>query len=225
VFGASILDASGNHFTLANYITILSNRFFLNGLTNSLGIAASAAICTVLVGVPFAFCLARLPIGGKAVLLALAALPLVLPSFVSAYALVLLFGRSGIVTGMLQSIGIPFESIYGAKGIVVVYTLTLYPYVVLPVTAAFKAIDVSVEEAAQNLGASRARMLRTVTLPLVLPSISAGALARVHRGAGEFRRAVRARRGQADPLGRGLQAVRRRDRPTIRHPRACSACC
>ena len=46
----------------------------------------------------------------------------------------------------------------------------------LPVTAAFKSIDVSVEEAAQNLGASRARMLRTVTLPLVLPSILAGAL-------------------------------------------------
>jgi iron(III) transport system permease protein len=176
VFGASILDASGRHFTLANYTSVLSNRFFLNGLTNSLGIAAVAAVCTVLIGVPFAFCLARLPIGGKAALLALAALPLVLPSFVSAYALVLLFGRSGIVTGALQWLGIPFESIYGPKGIVVVYTLTLYPYIVLPVTAAFKSIDVSVEEAAQNLGASRARMLRTVTLPLVLPSILAGAL-------------------------------------------------
>ncbi|MEJ0079287.1 MAG: iron ABC transporter permease [Alphaproteobacteria bacterium] len=176
VFGASILDPSGKHFTLANYISVLSNRFFLNGLTNSLGIAAAAALCTVLVGVPFAFCLARLPIGGKAVLLALAALPLVLPSFVSAYALVLMFGRSGIVTGALRSLGIPFESIYGATGIVAVYTLTLYPYIVLPVTAAFKSIDVSVEEAAQNLGASRARMLRTVTLPLVLPSILAGAL-------------------------------------------------
>jgi iron(III) transport system permease protein len=176
VFGASILDASGKSFTLANYASVLSNRFFLNGLTNSLTIAASAAVCAVLVGVPFAFCLARLPIGGKPVLLALAALPLVLPSFVSAYALVLMFGRSGFVTGALQALGIPFDSIYGAKGIVTVYTLTLYPYVVLPVTAAFKSIDVSVEEAAQNLGASPGRMLRTVTLPLVLPSILAGGL-------------------------------------------------
>jgi iron(III) transport system permease protein len=176
VFGASILDASGKSFTLANYTSVLSNRFFLNGLTNSLTIAASASVCAVLVGVPFAFCLARLPIGGKPVLLALAALPLVLPSFVSAYALVLMFGRSGFVTGTLQALGIPFDSIYGAKGIVTVYTLTLYPYVVLPVTAAFKSVDVSVEEAAQNLGASRGRMLRTVTLPLVLPSILAGGL-------------------------------------------------
>jgi iron(III) transport system permease protein len=176
VFGASVLDASGKTFTLSNYITILSSRFYLNGLTNSLMIAAASAISTALIGVPFAFCLARLPIGGKPVLLALAALPLVLPSFVGAYALVLLFGRAGLVTGMLQSIGIPFDSIYGAKGIIVVYTLTLYPYVVLPVTAAFKSIDQSVEEAAQNLGSSRARMLRTVTLPLVVPSILAGAL-------------------------------------------------
>jgi len=176
VFGASILDNAGMRFTLENYTSVLSNPFFLNGLTNSLTIAAAAAVCTVLAGVPFAFCLARLPIGGKAVLLALAALPLVLPSFVSAYALVLLFGRSGIVTGALQSLGIPFESLYGAKGIIAVYTLTLYPYVALPVIAAFKSVDVSVEEAAQNLGASRARVLRTVTLPLVLPSILSGGL-------------------------------------------------
>ncbi len=176
VLGASVLDASGKNFTLSNYITILSSRFYLNGLTNSLMIAAASAISTALIGVPFAFCLARLPIGGKPVLLALAALPLVLPSFVGAYALVLLFGRAGLVTGLLHSIGIPFDSIYGAKGIIAVYTLTLYPYVVLPVTAAFKAIDHSVEEAAQNLGSSRARMLRTVTLPLVVPSILAGAL-------------------------------------------------
>lgn len=176
VFGSSILDATGTKFTLINYVNILSNRFFIGGLVNSLGIAAAAAVCTILVGVPFAFCLARLPIGGKPALLALAALPLVLPSFVGAYALVLLFGRSGVVTTWLRSIGIPFESIYGPTGIIVVYTLTLYPFVVLPVTAAFKSIDVSVEEAAQNLGSPLLRVLRTVTLPLVLPSILAGGL-------------------------------------------------
>ena len=176
VFGASVLDASGTTLTLSNYVNVLSNRFFLHGLGNSLAIAAAAAVLTILIGVPFAFCVARLSIAGKPALLALAALPLVLPSFVGAYALVLMFGRAGIVTGYLQALGIPFESIYGAKGIVTTYVLTLYPFVVLPTVAAFTSIDVSVEEAAQNLGASRARMLRTVTLPLVLPSILAGGL-------------------------------------------------
>jgi iron(III) transport system permease protein len=176
VFAASVLDATGTKLTLANYANVLGNRFFLQGFVNSLGIATAAAVLTMLIGVPFAFCVARLPLAGKPVLLALAALPLVLPSFVSAYALVLMLGRAGIVTGLLRSVGIPFESIYGVKGIVAVYALTLYPYVVLPTVAAFKSVDVSVEEAAQNLGAARMRMLRTVTLPLVLPSILAGGL-------------------------------------------------
>jgi len=176
VFSASLYDSTGKVLTLANYTHVLSNRFFLGALINSIEIAAAAFALTILIGVPFAFCIARLPIAGKAALLALAALPLVLPSFVSAYALVLMFGRAGIVTGFLRSIGIPFESIYGAKGIITTYVLTLYPYVVLPAVAAFRSVDVSVEEAAQNLGASRLRMLRTVTLPIVLPSILAGGL-------------------------------------------------
>ena len=176
VFGASFLDPSGTVLTLANYASILSSPFFLQGLTNSLTIAVGATVLTILIGVPFAFCVARLPVAGKGALLALAALPLVLPSFVSAYALVLLFGRAGIATGALRAIGIPFDSIYGLGGIVTTYALTLYPYVVLPTVAAFKSVDASVEEAAQNLGAPRRRMLRTVTLPLVLPSILAGGL-------------------------------------------------
>jgi len=176
VFSASLFDPAGKALTLTNYTHVLSSRFFLGALTNSLTIAALASVFTILIGVPFAFCVARLPIAGKPVLLALAALPLVLPSFVSAYALVLMFGRAGIVTGWLRSVGIPFESLYGAKGIVTVYALTLYPYVVLPTVAAFRSLDISVEEAAQNLGSSRLRTLRTVTLPLVLPSILAGGL-------------------------------------------------
>jgi len=176
VLGASVLDTTGKVFTLRNYADVLSSRFFLGALGNSLTIAAAATVLTILIGVPFAFCLARLPVAGKPALLALAALPLVLPSFVSAYALVLMFGRAGIVTGVLRAAGIPFDSIYGVGCIVIVYALTLYPYVVLPSVAAFGAIDASVEEAAQNLGASRARVLRTVILPLALPAILAGGL-------------------------------------------------
>ena len=136
---------------------------------------AATAITTAL-SVPFAFALARLPIPGKAAILALAAMPLVLPSFVSAYAIVLLLGNSGVVTLWLRSIGLDIGSIYGASGIVLVYTLTLYPYVLLPTIAAFKAVDVSMEEAAQGLGSSPARTVRTVILPIVLPAILAGAL-------------------------------------------------
>ena len=176
IFKASVLDATGVHFTANNYLRVLGRSFYQRALGNSLAIGAAATIVTALIGVPLAFCLARIAIPGKPVLLALATLPLVLPSFVGAYALVLLFGRAGIVTHALHAIGIPFDSIYGAPGLVTVYALTLFPYVLLPTLAAFKAVDVSVEEAGQNLGASRWRTWWTVILPIVMPSVLAGAL-------------------------------------------------
>jgi iron(III) transport system permease protein len=176
VFSASVLDAEGEKFTFANYLKVLGRPFYRAAVTNTLAIGVAATIITTLISVPFAFALARLPVPGKAAILALAAMPLVLPSFVSAYAIVLLLGRAGIVTQWLNSRGIGFGSIYGAGGIVLVYTLTLYPYVLLPTMAGFKAVDVSVEEAARSLGSSPRRTLWTVTLPIVIPSILAGGL-------------------------------------------------
>lgn len=176
VFGASMLDAEGQSLTFANYTKMLGRPFYRAAIVNTLGIGAAATVITTALAVPLAFALARLPIPGKAAILALAAMPLVLPSFVSAYAIVLLLGNSGVVTTWLRGIGIDIGSIYGAGGIVLVYTLTLYPYVLLPTVAAFKAVDVSMEEAAQGLGSSPARTVRTVILPIVLPAILAGAL-------------------------------------------------
>jgi iron(III) transport system permease protein len=176
IFGASFVDPKGAHFTLANYAKILGSAFYQQSVVNSLGIGALATLFTVLLAVPLAFALARLPIAGKSALLTLVVLPLVLPSFVSAYALLLMLGRAGFATQALRGLGIPFGSIYGAPGIVAVYALTLYPYVLLPTVAGLKAIDVSVEEASRNLGASRWRGFWTVTLPIVIPSVLSGAL-------------------------------------------------
>jgi iron(III) transport system permease protein len=176
VFGASMLDAEGQSFTFANYTRMLGRPFYRAAIVNTVSIGAAATVITTVLAVPLAFALARLPIPGKAAILALAAMPLVLPSFVSAYAIVLLLGNSGIVTQFLRAMGFDMGSIYGAGGIVLVYTLTLYPYVLLPTVAAFKAVDVSMEEAAQGLGSSPGRTVRTVILPIVLPAILAGAL-------------------------------------------------
>ena len=176
VFGASFLDRTGTIFTLANYARMLSSSFYLGSLSNSLILGVLSTLLTIALGVPLAFCLARLPIPGKSALLALASLPLVLPSFVAAYALVLLLGRAGIITRFLRDIGIPFTSIYGMTGMTIVFAMTLFPFVVFPTLAAFKAVDVSVEEAGQNLGSSRWRTFWTVTVPIVMPAVLAGGL-------------------------------------------------
>jgi iron(III) transport system permease protein len=176
VLSASILTPDGAAFTANNYIKVLSRSFYRASVTNTLAIGLLATLTTTMIAVPLAFAIARLDVPGKLLMTGLAALPLVLPSFVGAYALVLLLGRSGVVTQALNSWDIPFGSIYGTPGIVAVYTLTLYPYVLLPTLAGLKAVDISVEEAAQNLGSSPARTFRTVTLPIIIPSVLSGAL-------------------------------------------------
>ncbi|ALM84171.1 iron ABC transporter permease [Bordetella sp. N] len=178
---ALVLDASlriegSGGITLANYAKIFSSTYYTNSVVNSLIAAVLATLCATALAVPLAFCLARVQLPGRSLLLTLASLPLGLPSFVAAYALVLLFGHAGVVTTALRGIGIPIGSIYGMPGIVIVFALTLYPYVLMPTIAGFKAIDISVEEAARNLGGSRFYVFRTVLLPVVAPAVLAGAL-------------------------------------------------
>lgn len=176
VLDASLRTDGTGPLTLANYAGIVNSRYYLSSIGNSLLAAGLATVGACAIGIPLAFCLARVDLPGKPLLLTLATLPLVLPSFVGAYALVLLFGHAGVITGALRGIGLPIGPIYGLPGIVIVFTLTLYPYVVLPVLAGFQAVDASMEEAGRNLGGSRPYVIRTVLLPIVMPAILAGGL-------------------------------------------------
>jgi iron(III) transport system permease protein len=169
------VDGTGP-FTLANYGEIFRSGYYIKSIGNSLAAAACATVGATLIGVPLAFCIARVELPGKTLLFTLASLPLVLPSFVAAYALVLLFGHAGVVTTALRDLGIPVGPIYGLPGIIIVFSLTLYPYVLMPTIAGFKAIDISVEEAGRNLGGSRWHVFRTVLLPVVMPAVLAGSL-------------------------------------------------
>ena len=176
VLDASLRVNGTGTITLANYAQIFASKYYVNSIANSLLAAAFATVGATLIGTPLAFCLARVDVPGKTVLLTLATLPLVLPSFVAAYALVLLFGHAGVVTTGLRGMGIPIGPIYGLTGITIVFLLTLYPYVLMPAIAGFRAIDVSIEEAARNLGGSRLHAFRTVLLPVAMPAVLAGAL-------------------------------------------------
>lgn len=98
------------------------------------------------------------------------------PPFIGAYAWITLLGRSGIITKALETIGISIGSIYGLKGIVLVFTLKLYPMVYLYVSGALSSIDSSLEEASENLGVSGIRRIMKVTFPVITPTILSSAL-------------------------------------------------
>jgi len=176
VFAASAQEEGTGAWTLGNYAEIFNSRYYVKSMTNSVTAAVYATIGATLIGVPLAFCIARVEMPAKTLLFTLASLPLVLPSFVAAYALVLMFGHAGVITTVLRDIGINVGSIYGLPGITIVFALTLYPYVLMPTIAGFRAIDITVEEAGRNLGGSRWYVFRTVLLPVVMPAVLAGSL-------------------------------------------------
>ncbi|HWT79815.1 MAG TPA: iron ABC transporter permease [Candidatus Acidoferrum sp.] len=176
ILRSSVLTPDGVHLTLGNFKKIFAYDYYRAAVINTLQISAGATIAAIILGVPIAFCLARLPIPGKPLAVTLGTLPLLLPSFVSAHAWVLLLGRFGFLSQALRAVGVPFGSIYGRGGMIFVYTIQGFPYVLLLAMSAFSAIDVSLEEAGENLGSSPWRTFRTVTLPLLIPAMLSGGL-------------------------------------------------
>jgi iron(III) transport system permease protein len=176
IFYASFLSPETGQFSLESYRKISSLPFYLRCLQNSLWVSALATAISLIIGIPFAFFTSRFHIPGKSLIKTLATLPLILPTFIGAEAWILLLGRNGWFTNLFKQIGIGLPSIYGWQGIVLVFSLHFFPFVFLMVSASINAIDKSLEESAQNLGAHPRRVFTTVTLPIITPSIVAGAL-------------------------------------------------
>ncbi|MGE5257398.1 MAG: ABC transporter permease [Hyphomicrobiales bacterium] len=176
IFKASFLEPETGALSLKSYGAFLRYPFYLRCLKNSLFVSALATLLSLILGIPFAFFLSRYRVPGKNILKTLGTLPLILPTFIGAEAWLLLLGRNGLFARILQQIGLEAPSIYGWKGIVLVFTLQFFPFVFLMVSAAINAIDRSLEEAATNLGSGRLRVFFTVTLPLITPAILSGAL-------------------------------------------------
>ena len=132
------------------------------------------AISGTLVGFIFAYATVRCNIPGKKIIHWMALLPTVSPPFALALAMILLFGRNGLISHKI--LGIVFEKgmndIYGLDGLVIVQTITFFSVAYLMLRAMLERLNPSMEEAAASLGASRFHIFRTVTLPLLIPGIA-----------------------------------------------------
>ncbi|MBN1828736.1 MAG: iron ABC transporter permease [Deltaproteobacteria bacterium] len=176
IFKASFIDPETGAFSLKSYQTFFHYPYYLRCLRNSLFVSALGTFFALMLGVPFAFILARYHVPGKNLLKTLGTLPLILPTFIGAEAWLMLLGRNGLFAKIFQPLGIDIPSIYGWQGIVLVFTLQFFPFIFLMVSSAINAIDRSLEEAATNLGSGRLRVFFTVTLPVIMPAILSGAL-------------------------------------------------
>jgi molybdate transport system permease protein len=157
----------------------------LAALRLSLITASLATAVSLLLGVPLAWVLARVPFRGRRLVRALVTLPLVLPPVVGGVALLLVLGRRGLVGSWLDAtvgVTLPFTT----AGVVVAEAFVAMPFLVLSVEGALRGADDRYEDAAATLGASRWTAFRRVTLPLVAPGIAAGAVLCWARALGEF---------------------------------------
>ncbi len=157
----------------------------VQALKLSLVCSLSATALALLLGVPLAWIYARVEFPGRNLLRALTTLPMVLPPVVGGIALLLAFGRRGLLGSWLAStfgISLPFTT----AGVIMAETFVAMPFLVLTVEAGLRSMDRRYEEAARTLGARRWTVLTRVTLPLIAPSLFAGAVLCWARALGEF---------------------------------------
>ena len=158
--------------TLSIFQRVLAMPSFRTAITNTLAVGFLVSIVSALVGLLFAYVEVYVKLRTRfmsGLFKVVSMLPVVSPPFVLSLSMILLFGRSGIITrGLLH---IYDNNVYGYWGIFVVQTLTFFPVCYMMLKGLLKNIDPSLEEAARDMGASRWKVFTSVTLPLILPGL------------------------------------------------------
>lgn len=159
---SAFLDANQQFVGLENFAQYFSNPALMSSMFNSIWIAITAMLLTVIVAGIYAFALSNTSIRGKGFFKTVAFLPILAPSILPSLALVYLFGQQGVFKGLLGDI-----EIYGPLGILISYCFWLFPAMVMLMMAAFRNIDQRLIEASHALGKNTWQTHLAVTLPAI----------------------------------------------------------
>jgi iron(III) transport system permease protein len=175
VFVVAFRDGDGS-FTLGHFATFFTVGLMRESFGNSLYVATASVLAASLIAVPLAYVTVRFEFRGALLIQTLGVLPLVMPPFVGAVALQLIFGRSGSVNLLLdEHFGWTLPLMQGLTGVIFVETLHYFPFILMNLVVALRAIDGAMEEAALNLGARGWRLFARIVFPLAMPGYLAGA--------------------------------------------------
>ncbi len=165
--------------------TLLGSDLALEALRLSAISSVSAAVISLLLGVPVAWTLCRYDFPGRSLLRGLVLLPMVLPPVVGGAALLFALGRRGLVGSLLyESTGLVLP--FSTGGVILAGVFVAMPLMVLTVEGGLRSLDRRFERAAETLGAGRWTVLRRVTIPMIAPSVVAGLALTWARALGEF---------------------------------------
>ena len=172
-----------------NYLLLLDDPLYIAALLNSLKIAAVSTLITLLIGYPMAYAIARAPESRRAVLMMLVILPFWTSFLIRVYAWMSILSTTGLLNNFLIWLGVietPLEIIYTSFAIHLGIVYSYLPFMVLPLVATLSRMDMTLLEAAADLGAKPWQAFLRVTLPLSLPGILAGSLLVFIPATGEF---------------------------------------
>jgi iron(III) transport system permease protein len=166
----------GGGFTLSHFESFFDLALMRESFWNSLYVAAASVVFASLIAVPLAYFTVRFRFRGALLIQTLGVLPLIMPPFVGAIAMQLIFGRSGSVNLLLGGwFGVSLPVMEGLNGVIFVEALHYFPFILMNLVVAMGNIDATMEESAQNLGASGWRLFRRIVFPLAMPGYVAGA--------------------------------------------------
>jgi molybdate transport system permease protein len=162
----------------------LTSRVVLDALVLSLVTTAISLALTIAFGLPLAFVLARRSFPGKGWLEAIIDLPIVLPPSVAGLALLIVFGRRGVLAGPLELLGfaIPFTTV----AVILAQTFVSAPFFIRSARTGIASVDRDLEDAARVDGASERQLFRAITVPLASAALAAGLVMTWARSLGEF---------------------------------------
>lgn len=156
--------------SLTAYFKIITTRQNYQAFVNTMQLAIIVSILATIIGFLFAYCTSHLAIHGKNAFSLMAMLPMVSPPFSVAMSIIMLFGARGLISYTI--LGMRDANIYGFMGLVFTQTISYFPIAYLLLAGMLQSIDPSIEDAARDLGSSKWRTFRTVTVPLVRPGIA-----------------------------------------------------
>lgn len=175
VFYSAFVNADGS-FTMGHFGAFFNQPLMQEAFFNSLYVAGWSALLASLIAVPLAYFTVRFEFRGALIIQTLGVLPLIMPPFVGAVAMQLIFGRSGSVNLLLNDwFGFTIPFMEGLNGVIFVEALHYFPFILMNLVVALRNIDGAMEEAAFNLGSRGFRLFRRVIFPLALPGYVAGA--------------------------------------------------
>ncbi|SHH45811.1 ABC transporter permease [Sporanaerobacter acetigenes] len=187
ILSKSIHDGNTGSFSLAYFKQFFSKKYYYGSLFNSLKVTTWVTILTIILAVPLAYIMVTFKIKGKSIIQVLILISSMQAPFIGAYSWILLLGRNGVITNFMKDVfNIAMPDIYGFTGILLVLTLQLVPLIYMYLYGALKSIDKSLLEAAESMGCTGVKKVFKVVIPLILPTLLAGALLVFMRALADF---------------------------------------